>query len=366
MYTLIDTIQQETGYIRSMAVIYGWVLLTGSDNSLVRVWRKGHAIEHFSSSSGPINAMVLQYPEARIFCAHDDGAITVWERITGGVFKKIKRLQTVSDFLQKSISFTHDKAVSCLCLSGDGGEFIYSGSKDHTVKVWRIRGSETWKLVETIRDHKGPIDALATQASALSSASSDGTMNLWIRELYGKKEDKVRHKLKRTCVFSGAVVNTINLDVDDFMYAGLSDGKVLSWRLHTMLMTKDDKPEVMSIHKAAVTCLASLHFGPFVFSGSVDMNICVWRRQLVGRESFGSLHTLVMVLTGHSGPVRCIETDFDWEADATGARGRWVVYSASTDGALKVWRVYDRPMPRQYVSKSEHRLQVELRRLRSI
>ncbi|KAF3337496.1 Guanine nucleotide-binding protein G(I)/G(S)/G(T) subunit beta-2 [Carex littledalei] len=362
-YSLIGTIYQETGYIRSMAAGLNGVLFTGSDSKLVREWHKGHPFARFKSSSGPVYAIVLQYPECRMFCAHNGGIIWVWESniISQGMFRPTRMLQKLRDRLKNSILLR--RAVSCLCLSDDGN-FIYSGSVDHTVNVWHIRD---WELVETIRNHEGAINALAVGPGVVFSGSSDGTIKMWKRELYGEKGDKVRHLLRGLFIISKKVmVNAVAFGTvsssSELLYVGSSDGEVRCWRLFK------DKPEVMSFHKGAVNCLA-LCSGPFVFSGSADMTICVWRR-----ENEGAFHTRAMVLRGHSGPVHCIATQEDWEEDATGA-DRWVLYSGSLDRMLKIWRVYDRPLPKQsppiiqhleeVFPKKKFQEKVELRRIKS-
>ncbi|KAG8044346.1 hypothetical protein GUJ93_ZPchr0820g22890 [Zizania palustris] len=88
-------------------------------------------------------------------------------------------------------------------------------------------------------------------------------------------------------------------------------------------------------HKMAVLCLAVT--GRVVVSGSADRTISVWRREE------GANHARLAVLTGHTGPVKCVAMD---EEDATAADGhrRWVVYSGSLDGSVKkTLKIYNQP-----------------------
>jgi WD40 repeat protein len=84
-----------------------------------------------------------------------------------------------------------------------------------------------------------------------------------------------------------------------------------------------------------VLCLAVA--GRVVVSGSADRTISVWRREE------GADHARLAVLTGHTGPVKCVAMDEEEkeEGDSDGAPRRWVVYSGSLDGSVKVWRVSD-------------------------
>ncbi|KAH7575148.1 hypothetical protein JRO89_XS02G0054700 [Xanthoceras sorbifolium] len=84
----------------------------------------------------------------------------------------------------------------------------------------------------------------------------------------------------------------------------------------------------------AVLCLAAA--GNLVFSGSADKNICVWRSEGNGA------HSCLAVLTGHTGPVKCLAVSQDHESDnQKDGDQRWIVYSGSLDKSVKVWRVSD-------------------------
>ncbi|KAI3785524.1 hypothetical protein L1987_44643 [Smallanthus sonchifolius] len=106
------------------------------------------------------------------------------------------------------------------------------------------------------------------------------------------------------------------------VYCGSSDGIVNFWEREKELLHSG----VLKGHKLAVLCLAGA--GNLVLSGSADKTICVWRRE-------GSVHTCLSVLTGHTGPVKCVAVEK--EAESSAASGKWVVYSGSLDKSVKVW-----------------------------
>ncbi|KAA0065272.1 putative WD repeat-containing protein alr3466-like protein [Cucumis melo var. makuwa] len=86
-------------------------------------------------------------------------------------------------------------------------------------------------------------------------------------------------------------------------------------------------------HNLAVLCLAAAG-NSIVLSGGADKTICVWRRD-------GPFHTCVSVLTGHTGPVKCLAVEEDRRCpDKQGSR-RWIAYSGSLDRSVKVWGVSD-------------------------
>merc|ERR1712183_1080583 len=63
------------------------------------------------------------------------------------------------------------------------------------------------------------------------------------------------------------------------------------------------------------------------------MGICVWKR------SEEAEHTCLSVLTGHTGPVKCLAVEKDPESTST--EQRWIVYSGSLDKSVKAWKVSD-------------------------
>ena len=61
------------------------------------------------------------------------------------------------------------------------------------------------------------------------------------------------------------------------------------------------------------------------------MAICVWKRTL------SEEHTCVKILSGHTGPVKCLAAEKDPEAMCN--ERRWILYSGSLDKSVKVWKV---------------------------
>ena len=83
---------------------------------------------------------------------------------------------------------------------------------------------------------------------------------------------------------------------------------------------------VLRGHKVAVLCMATA--GKLVFSGSADKSICVWRREE------GGIHACLSVLTGHTGPLKCLAVEEDHQM-STETNRKWIVYSGSLDKSVK-------------------------------
>ncbi|XP_010907666.2 protein JINGUBANG-like [Elaeis guineensis] len=353
---LVGSLVREEGHIYSLAAVDD-LLYTGSDSKNIRVWKNQKEFSGFKSTSGLVKAIVIS-ADRRIFTGHQDGKIRIWKVSPKDprVHKRAGTLPRLKDFLKSSINpsnyvearrrnhrsavwIRHSDAVSCLTLSEDQS-LLYSGSWDRTLKVWRLADS---RCIESINAHDDAVNSVVAMAGLVLTGSADGTVKAWRRE-GGKKAGLTRHVAEQTLARLEVAVTALALNAGaGAVYAGSSDGVVNYWE-------KVNGGEglthggVLQGHKVAVLCLAAA--GSLVFSGSADKTICVW-----GRDE-GGAHACLSVLTGHTGPVKCLAV----EADPTaGGTGRWVVYSGSLDKSVKVWKVADPEMGRRQQQRQQER-----------
>ncbi|KAL2330777.1 hypothetical protein Fmac_018358 [Flemingia macrophylla] len=71
---------------------------------------------------------------------------------------------------------------------------------------------------------------------------------------------------------------------------------------------------VLRGHKLVVLYLAAT--GNLVFNGSANKNVCMWKRDKSG------FHTCYLVLTGHTGPMKCIVVEEEQPPRQKGDQGR--------------------------------------------
>lgn len=332
--TLIGSLVREEGHIYSLAASKD-LLYTGSDSKNIRVWKNLKEFSGFKSSSGLVKAIIIS--GEKIFTGHQDGKIRVWKISpkNPSAHKRSGTLPTLKDIFKSSIKpsnyvqvrnhrtalwIKHSDALSCLSLTEDR-TLLYSASWDRTFKVWRISDS---KCLESVNAHDDAVNSVvASLESLVFTGSADGTVKVWKRDQQGKttKHSLVQTLLKQECAVTALAVNPFG----SVVYCGSSDGMVNYWEREKQL----SHGGVLKGHKLAVLCLAAA--GNVVFSGSADKTICVWRRD-------GSIHTCLSVLTGHTGPVKCLAVEEDPEQSKPGDR-RWIVYSGSLDKSVKVWSV---------------------------
>ncbi|XP_022748656.1 protein JINGUBANG-like [Durio zibethinus] len=332
---LIWSIVREEGNIYSLAAS-GDLLYTGSDSKNIRVWKNLKEFSGFKAKSGLVKAIIILGD--MIFTGHQDGKIRVWKVSSTNpkVHKRFGSLPSLRDLIKRSVKpknyvevrrnhnvlrIKHFDAVSCLSLNEEVG-LLYSGSWDRTMKVWRLANS---KCLESIDAHDDAINSVVAGFDSLVfTGSADGTVKVWKRELQGKgtKHFLVQLLLKQETAVTSLAVNHESA----VLYCGSSDGLVNFWEREKHL----SHGGVLRGHKMAVLCLTTA--GNLVFSGSADKSICLWRRQE------GGIHTCLSVLTGHTGPVKCLTVEEDHHT-STNADRKWIVYSGSLDKSVKVWRV---------------------------
>ncbi|KAG0489000.1 hypothetical protein HPP92_007811 [Vanilla planifolia] len=355
---LIGSLVREEGHIYSLTAV-GPLLYTGSDSKNIRVWKNQKEYAAFKSSSGLVKAIIIAGGD-RILTGHQDGKIRVW-RISPKdptVYKRIGSLPRLKDFIKYSLKpsnyvevrrhrsalwIRHCDAVSCLSFVEEQG-LLYSGSWDRTFKVWRISDS---KCLESVVAHDDAVNSVVAASfdGLVFTGSADGTVKVWRRELQGKGS---KHKQMQTLLKQDSAVTALVISpTASVVYSGSSDGIINFWEWERQLSHSG----VLRGHKLAVLCLAAA--GSLVLSGSADKTICVWRRD-------GGVHSCLSVLTGHSGPVKCLAIEeecagnsqeasalFDRSSGppaqrlpfAAGRGARFIVYSGSLDKSVKVWRV---------------------------
>ncbi|KAI5665865.1 hypothetical protein M9H77_15718 [Catharanthus roseus] len=337
---LMGSLVREEGHIYSLAAS-GELLYTGSDSKNIRVWKNQKEFAGFKSNSGLVKAIIIS--GEKIFTGHQDGKIRVWKvsAKNPSVHKRIGTLPTFKAYIKTSMKpsnyiearknrnvvwIKHFDAISSLSLSEDKN-FLYSASWDRTIKVWRVSDS---KCLESINAHDDAVNSVVSGFDGLVfSGSADGSVKAWRRELQGKG---TKHFFSQTLLKQECAVTALAIDpTASVLYCGSSDGLVNFWEREKHL----SHGGVLRGHKLAVLCLATAK--NLVFSGSADTNICIWKKD-------EDTHVCLSVLSGHSGPVKCLAVEEDRGASRSkGEDQQWIVYSGSLDKSVKIWKVSAQP-----------------------
>ncbi|KAL5543665.1 hypothetical protein UlMin_007449 [Ulmus minor] len=333
----------ESFSFRSLAVLSGHVgsvsclalcgefILSASQGKDIIVWQQPdlRLFTKFGHGDGSVKALVTF--GNKVFTAHQDSRIRVWKvsRRSENVFRLVDTLPTTKDYLgkfmkqsnyvqtrrhHKRLWIEHSDSISCLAICNG---FIYSGSWDKTLKVWRI---SDLKCIESIKAHDDAINGLVACRGMVYSASADGKIKAW------GKDDEKSHSLKGILEGHKDVsLNSVIVSEDGkWVYAGGSDGFVMGWEGSGDYLCWKLACETIA-HEMAVLSLCLV--GEFICSGSADKSIGIWKRQ-----PFGKL-CKVGVISGHEGPVKCLQ------ASPSHIGGGFLLYSGSLDKSLRVWWV---------------------------
>ncbi|KAI0491371.1 hypothetical protein KFK09_025631 [Dendrobium nobile] len=326
---LIASLIREEGHIYSLATFNG-LLYTGSDSKNIRVWKNMKEFTGFKSSSGLVKAIVIS-PKGQIFTGHQDGKIRTWKISLQNpqIHARLGTLPRLKDYIKSTLSrrkIRHSDAVSCLALDDING-FLYSGSWDRSLKLWRVSDS---RCLDSVNAHDDAVNSVIIGFDGfVFSGSADGTVKVWRVEPSGKSQTGRRVVEVAVLVRQESAVTALGVSLDaGVLYCGSSDGRVSFWGRNLV------RGGILNGHKFSVLCLALA--GDLVFTGSADKAICVW-----GREENGTRHVWLSVLTGHEGPVKCLAVEEDVNVEEAVGGRRWVVYSGSLDKSIKVWKVTD-------------------------
>ena len=201
----------------------------------------------------------------------------------------------------------HTDSVRSVAFAPDG-QILASGSKDQTVKLWRVSDRT---LFCTLAGHTGPVGSVifAPDGQNLAAGSGDKTIKLW------RVSDGF---LTRTLARHTSYVNSVAFSPDGQSIAsGSWDKTIKLWRVSDGFLSNNLKG-----HTSYVNSVAFSPDGRILASGSGDQTIKLWN------ANDGSL---IHTLAGHTSYVSSVAFAPDGQSIASG----------SFDQTIKLWRVSD-------------------------
>ncbi|TKY85477.1 hypothetical protein EX895_005639 [Sporisorium graminicola] len=267
-------------------------LVSGSRDRTIRVWDvetgtckhilKGHAASVLS----------LQYDDQILVSVSSDGQVFVWDFASILATSKPSSSATTAEMPHAVIdpecgALVHDKADRVHCVLRDHSSavldvvfdenWIVTGSKDATVRVWRRSdiplssasvnspSPVAWRKFS----HTGPVNAVDLQGSHIVSASGEGSMYLWNLESGEKLHRFSGHSKGLACiVFKGST-----------LVSGSNDQTIRVWDTVSGKCT-----HVLGLHHMLVRTVAYCPVRRLVVSGGYDRMIKLWRIDEVGTQ----------------------------------------------------------------------------------
>lgn len=240
----------------------GEMLVTGSKDNTVRIWRKEEDGEMKCIGVGLGHTHLVScvaWPRIKssfVVSASQDLTIKVWSTEVNCEVNEVSKLDVV--LTEKG----HDKDINCIVVSPND-KLIATGSQDKTAKIWR---RSDLVLLGTLRGHKrgvwcvqfSPVD------QCLATGSGDSMIRLWalfdftcLKTLEGHANSVLQ------IVFVSRGMQLLSSD---------SDGLIKLWTIKTSECVK-----TLDEHADKVWSLAISNSQEIMLTGGVDSVLNIWK-----------------------------------------------------------------------------------------
>ncbi|XP_023635650.1 zinc finger CCCH domain-containing protein 59 isoform X2 [Capsella rubella] len=206
---------------------------------------------HLDGVVGQVHAMTVA--NGMLFAGTSSGSISVW-KATDSESDPFKYLT--------SLEGHHSGEVTCFVA---GGQLLYSGSVDKTIKVWDLN---TLQCITTLKQHINTVTSLLCWDKCLISSSLDKTINVWacsdngsLKVTHTRRQQQSVHALcgmhdaeakpiifcsyqnetvgifdlpsfeERGKIFSTDTISTLTVGPDGLLFSGDKSGNLRVWSL---------------------------------------------------------------------------------------------------------------------------------------
>ncbi|KAH6770558.1 hypothetical protein C2S52_015361 [Perilla frutescens var. hirtella] len=294
-------------------------------------------IETFGSGSGW--AKSIAFSNKKIFTAHQDCKIRVWQQVVPTSSSSAKQkhqlistLPTLKDrfrncmlaknYVQvrrhkQKLWIEHADAVSGLAVNNDLGQ-LYSVSWDKSFKTWKT--SSEMRCVDSVTAAHS--DAVNPYDKTVYTGSADGKIKVWVAS-----DDRKKRVSPITLSKHDSSVNAIALRREGSgLISGGGDGVILVWERRE---GGEDLDFIVGCclkgHRGGVLCLVSVN--DLLISGSSDTSVRIWKYEK---------GWCLAVMEGHCKPVKSLVAVADGDGDLDQG---FSVYSGSLDGEIRAWKL---------------------------
>jgi WD40 repeat protein len=292
----MGTLAGHANCVRAVGFSNDEIVLSVSDDETFKIWslNKLGTVQERKCHTDWINVIDVIPDAKRAISASDDKILKIWDSQNGKWIRDLKDhklpVRAMSGFIDengdtcivsgsydtslkiwnitKDLKFDlegeqHEGAIRATAVTQDG-KFAISGSYDGEVKVWNIK---THQLSKSLKGHKGPVRAVATNKEMVISGSYDGTIRVW--NLLNKADDK-------EIPAHNGWVNKLAVIPNDMVVSASEDGTIKIWSLKDPDLKSPKATHILRGHDGPIRSMAVSSNGKKIITGSSNGTLNIW------------------------------------------------------------------------------------------
>jgi len=245
----------------------GKLLVSASADLTIRIWdfQTYECLKTLHGHDHNVSKAIFLPSGDQIASASRDKTIRIWETSTG--------------YCQKTL-VGHDDWVKAISITDDG-TILASGSHDKTIKLWDIAKSE---CIQTMRDHTHYIECLDFSPSTLSTLEFEGktykgkgTVGNFLASGSRDKTIKIWETATGTCIMTlighDNWVRDLRFHPSGKYVISVSDDKAI--RIWDLKQGRSIKT-ISDAHEHFISCMDFNNTNPTMCTGGVDNLIKIW------------------------------------------------------------------------------------------
>ncbi|BBM83370.1 DUF4062 domain-containing protein [Candidatus Uabimicrobium amorphum] len=260
----------------------GHKIVSAGQDGCIKVWdiESGRCLLTIDQPDIMVREVCVTNDNKKIISIGEDSDIYIWDLLTGS--------------LQKTLE-GHSDSVKSLHIQQDR---IVSGGRDGKIFVWDLHSGECLK---TFYGYSPSVSSvfLTEDLQYVVSSGDDKTIRIW--DIAGGKH---------STIVTNAVVESLFLQ-GDYVVAGMENGSLCLWNIHTHHVLFDEKA-----HKASVVSVCIDADKKYIISGAWDHLVKIWEIES---------GNCVLELKGHE----------EWVSSVSYRQN--IVVSGSYDNTIRVW-----------------------------